>query len=53
MDEDYLNKVLSIAKYKYALDEDIIRGLMHHIEFYYERGYTPRRTVEYLAQLIF
>ena len=51
--EEFLNKVCKLAYVKYQLDEDIILAYEDEVEQCYTNGFTPRRTVEVIAQEIF
>jgi hypothetical protein len=50
---DYTDKVVKIAEFKYGLEEHVIMGYLKYIEFGFENGWPPRRTVDYIAHLIF
>lgn len=53
MNEEYLQKVQKIAEVKYQLDEDIIEAFYSEIEECFNAGFTPRRTVEVIAEQVF
>lgn len=51
--DEYVNRVAKLAWVMYEIDEDIIEGFMNEIEECYEQNYTPRRTVEVIADFLF
>jgi hypothetical protein len=53
MELEYLDKVAKICEVKYELDREVVESVINHIEQCYEQNYTPRRTVEVVASLIF
>ena len=52
MDDIFYTKVKLISKVKYDLDEEIVETFFDTIEECYENEFTPRRTVEFIAELI-
>jgi hypothetical protein len=50
---DYLRKVQLIAKAKYDLEEEVLEAYIDTVEQCERNNFTPRRTVEFLAELIF
>lgn len=53
MPEDFYQKVVKIAEVKYALDDDVILGFYDEIKVCWEAQFTPRRTVEVIAERMF
>ncbi len=53
MTEDYLIKVIKIAKFKYDLDEEILEAYNEEIELCWKNNFSPSRTVEFIADKIF
>lgn len=50
---EYLEKILKIAKIKYELDEEVVTSFEQEIEECFKQGFTPRRTVEIVADRLF
>lgn len=50
---EYYNRVKKLAKVKYEIEEEVIEAFYDEIVLCSKRGYTPRRTVEYLTKQIF
>ena len=54
MDKDeFIDKVLAVAKFKYELDEEIMLGFADEIDFCWNNSFGPVRTVEFIANKIF
>ena len=53
MPEEYLKKVVKLAEVKYELDPDILEAYYEEINMCWNYQFTPIRTVEYIAELIF
>ena len=54
MDKDeFIDKVLAVAKHKYELDEEVILGFADELEFCWNNNFGPIRTVEFIAEKIF
>lgn len=51
--EEFIQKVISVAKYKYELDEEVLELFMEDIEFCWDNSFGPIRTVEFIAEKIF
>lgn len=51
--EEFLIKVAKIAEHKYQLEEDTLEAFADQIEWCFNNGFTPIRTVEYIANQIF
>lgn len=53
MYKEYLNKVYKIAQVKYELNQDVMDSQLDQIKYCYNNGFTPIRTVEFIAERIF
>ena len=51
--EEYIDKVIAIAKFKYDMEEEVTLSYIFEIEQCYEQNYTPIRTVEVVANHLF
>lgn len=51
--DEYLKKVMAVARAKYDIELDVLLFFSHEIEQCYEQNYTPRRTVEVIANHLF
>lgn len=51
--EEFLIKVAKIAEHKYQLEEDTLEAFADQIEWCFNNGFTPIRTVEHIANQIF
>lgn len=51
--EEYINKVFIIAERKYALNQEVVESFLEQIEKCHDNGFTPIRTVEFIANKIF
>lgn len=49
----YFDKVVKIAEVKYDLPREVVEVYEIDIRHCEQNGFTPRRTVEYLAEKIF
>jgi len=49
----FIRKVSKIAQVKYDFNEDVIEAYLEDIEDCWNKGFSPRRTVEYLANKIY
>lgn len=53
MDEQYFNKVAIIAKVTYEIEENVLLSYIDVIKQCYKQNYTPRRTVEVVAEYLY
>ena len=53
MYEEFLNKVYTIAKFKYDIEEEVLLSFKYELEQCYKQNFTPRRTVEVIANHLF
>lgn len=53
MFEEFLAKVLKIAKVKYEIEEEVTESFIFEIEECYKNQYSPRKTVEVVANHLF
>jgi len=53
LNEEYLSKVAKIAQVKYEIEYDVVMSYKWDIEQCYDRNFTPRRTVELIAERLF
>jgi hypothetical protein len=54
MDKDsFIDKVLIVAEFKYALDEEVVLSFTDEIDFCWDNNFGPVRTVEFIAEKIF
>ena len=51
--DEYVNKVFLIADTKYKLEDVIMESYLEQIEKCYNNGFSPIRTVEFIAERIF
>lgn len=51
--DEFIKKVLAIAKHKYEIEEEVVLSFIHEIEQCYEQNFTPIRTVEVVANHLF
>jgi hypothetical protein len=51
--EDYYNRVVVVANFKYELSRDVLEEYKPQIQQCYDNNFDVRRTVEYLATQIF
>ena len=51
--DEYVNRVFKIAEVKYDLNEDVMESYLDQIEKCRDNGFTPRKTVEFIAERIF
>jgi hypothetical protein len=47
--EDFIKRVMLLAKAKYDIEEDIMESFISLIEQCYQQEFTPRKTVEVIA----
>ena len=52
-DDDYINKVIKIAEVRYELNEFVMEAFLDEIEICKNNGFTPIKTVEFIAEKIF
>lgn len=52
MTDDYIKKVMLIAEAKYDFDDVVIEAYLDEIQECWYNGFSARRTVEHIAQLI-
>jgi len=52
MTDEFLKKVILIAEVKYDFNEDILEAFLEDIQTCWYNGFTPRRTVEFIAEQI-
>lgn len=50
---EYFKRVKAVARVKYEIEEEVLISFIDEIEQCYEQNYTPRRTVEVIAEYIF
>jgi hypothetical protein len=53
MPEEWVMRVAKIAQHKYEIDGDILDEYIQDLELCWENGFTPIRTVEYIAEKLF
>jgi hypothetical protein len=53
MTEEFFQKVCKIAKVKYELNEDVMEAYSEEIDQCWYNGFSPIRTVEFIAEKIF
>ena len=51
--DEFIDRVLAVAKHKYDLDEEIILNFSEEIDFCWNNSFGPIRTVELIAEKIF
>jgi len=51
--DEFLDKVIAIAKFKYDMDQEVTESYIVEIEQCYEQNFTPIRTVEVVANHLF
>lgn len=51
--ESFYVRVAKLAKAIHEIDEDVLEAFSYEIEECYKNGFTPRRTVEVVADQLF
>lgn len=53
MTDEFFKRVLKIAQVKYELNQDVLEAYEEEIEQCWHNGFSPIRTVEFIANKIF
>lgn len=51
--DEFVEKVIAVADYKYKLEEDVILAFEEELQFCWDNNFGPIRTVEFIAEKIF
>ena len=51
--DDYLDKVIAIAKFKYDIEQEVLESFILEVEQCYKYGYSPIRTAAVVANHLF